>query len=210
MVFFSFINILQLRRPIELKFSQNLYFYAHLEIHQLWRLVFDNTNSVQCLKSESATCFPNKMWGHCTVHAERTLRNWNIQSKESLMQKRFSDLLSNPSRRNHILLKGIDLYHGAAIPSFSNIDINVTNRGWKNKIVWFLFSKWLLASIIVMEAAWSSLLLVRTLFAQPKFLYIYEQLFENHWCNTTTNNNTSFYIAFFQNMIKAHNKKRIH
>ena len=55
-------------------------------------------------------------------------------------------------------LGAIDLYHGAAILSFSILP----NRGWKNKIVWFLFAKWLLACIICyspqgtckMEAAW--------------------------------------------------------
>ena len=39
---FSFIIISQLRRPIELKFSQGLLFYAYVEIHQVRRLVFDN------------------------------------------------------------------------------------------------------------------------------------------------------------------------
>ena len=40
-VFFSFISISQLRWPIELKKLQVCYF-MHVEIHQLWRLVFDN------------------------------------------------------------------------------------------------------------------------------------------------------------------------
>ena len=39
--FFSFIIISQLRRPIELKFSQVCYL-MHVEIHQVRRLVFDN------------------------------------------------------------------------------------------------------------------------------------------------------------------------
>ena len=33
----------------------------------------------------------------------------------------------------------------------SLIDINLTKPSWKNKIVWFLFSKWLLAFIIVIR-----------------------------------------------------------
>ena len=41
-VFFSFIIILQLQWPIELKFSQVCYFTEYVEIHQVRRLVVDN------------------------------------------------------------------------------------------------------------------------------------------------------------------------
>ena len=42
-VFSFIINISQLRRPIEVKFSQTcVLFYAYFEIHQVRRLVFDH------------------------------------------------------------------------------------------------------------------------------------------------------------------------
>ena len=41
-VFFSFIVISQLRRPIELNFFTDLLFCAYVEVHQVRRLVFDN------------------------------------------------------------------------------------------------------------------------------------------------------------------------